>query len=255
MPLQLVVDSIDSVPEALRDQYKEANGKFRLDLDGYEDPAGLKTALQKERDNAKAFEKQYKDLSRQFEGFDMEAVKGLLTKAAQDEETKLIAEGKLDEVISKRSERFRADMDKQLKAKDDEINRHLEANKKLSSRALSDAVVRAATKAGALPEALEDIARRARESGWRTNVDGDVVALNGEDPILGKDGKSPLTMEEWAESLRDSASYFFPRAQGTNAPGSGGGATGKTIKREKYDALSPQEQRKAVLVDKLQIVD
>ncbi|MNH16763.1 hypothetical protein D3C79_764120 [compost metagenome] len=43
-------------------------------------------------------------------------MKGLLAKAGQDEETKLIAEGKLDEVISRRTERLRTDLDKQVKA-------------------------------------------------------------------------------------------------------------------------------------------
>ena len=41
----------------------------------------------------------------QFEGLDINAVKALLTKVGQDEETRLLAEGKLDEVITKRTER------------------------------------------------------------------------------------------------------------------------------------------------------
>lgn len=52
----------------------------------------------------------------QFEGIDIDAVKGLLSRAGQDEETKLLTEGKVDEVFNRRTERLRGDYDKQLKA-------------------------------------------------------------------------------------------------------------------------------------------
>ena len=167
----------------------------------------------------------FEQLNSQFEGFDMEAVKGLLTKAQTDDETRLLAEGKIDEVFTRRTERLQADTAKQMKAKDDEINKHVEANKKLAGRALSEAILKAATKAGALPEALEDIVLRARGT-WTVNADGEVVALNGEEVVLGKDGRTPLTPIEWAESLRETAPHLWPKAQGTNAPGSGAPAKG-----------------------------
>jgi hypothetical protein len=204
----------------------------------------------------KEIKSKFDALNQQFEGFDMEAVRGLLTKAQTDEETKLLAAGKIDEVFARRTERYQAETAKQIKAKDDEIARHQAANQKLSGRALSDAILKAATKSGALPEALEDIVLRARSNGWSVNADGEVIALNGEEVILGKDGKSPLSPIEWAESLRETAPHLWPKAEGTGAPGSSAtGATGKTIKREKYEQMNPAEQRKAILQDKLTIVD
>lgn len=60
-PLQLTVDTLDDVPEALRDQYTQVDGgKFRLQIDGYEDPTALKSALQKERDAARKAAQQAK---------------------------------------------------------------------------------------------------------------------------------------------------------------------------------------------------
>lgn len=229
--------------------------KALIDAEVEKTVAGLKAKNTELIASNKETKAKFDALNSQFEGFDMEAVKGLLARAAKDEETKLLAEGKIDEVFSKRTERFRADVDKQIKAKDDEITRHIEANKKLAGRALSDAIVKAATKAGALPEALDDIVLRAKASGWAVNADGDVVAVNGEEVVLGKDGKTALSPFEWAESLRDTAPHLWPKAQGTGAPGSNpSGATGKTITREKFNALSPAEQKKAVLVDRLTIV-
>ena len=46
MSLPFIVDSLDDVKEEHRGLYVEEDGKFRLDLDGYEDPKGLKSALQ-----------------------------------------------------------------------------------------------------------------------------------------------------------------------------------------------------------------
>lgn len=42
MALKLTVDSLDGLDDGVKTLYKEDNGKFRLDLDGYEDTTGLK---------------------------------------------------------------------------------------------------------------------------------------------------------------------------------------------------------------------
>lgn len=42
MALKVTVDSLDGLDDGVKTLYKEDNGKFRLDLDGYEDTTGLK---------------------------------------------------------------------------------------------------------------------------------------------------------------------------------------------------------------------
>lgn len=42
MALKLTVESLDGLDDSVKSLYKEDNGKFRLDLDGYEDTTGLK---------------------------------------------------------------------------------------------------------------------------------------------------------------------------------------------------------------------
>lgn len=229
--LELPEDKAAALKEALA-----AKGQAALDAA----VTGLKsknTELLGSIRNAKGELDQFKS---QFDGLDIEAVKGLLAKAGQDEETRLIAEGKIDEVFSRRTERFRADVDKQIQAKDAEINRYIEASKKLAGRALSDAILQAASKAGALPEAMEDIVQRARAAGWSVNDDGNVVAMNGEDPVLGKDGKTALTPSEWAESLRESAPHLWPRAQGAGQTGDKGGHSG--VPRSLADCKTDNER-------------
>ncbi|MGH9884381.1 MAG: hypothetical protein ACREBE_02560, partial [bacterium] len=56
MALKAVVDSLDEIPEGIRGEYEEVDGKFRLTVDGADalvDNSGLKQALEKERNKSK----------------------------------------------------------------------------------------------------------------------------------------------------------------------------------------------------------
>lgn len=185
--------------------------------------AGLKAKNSELIQSTKAHKAEMEAMKAQFEGVDIDAVKGLLKRAGHDEETRMLAEGKVDEVFSRRTDRMKQDYDKQFQAKDGELKRYQQANQKLSQRALSDAVAKAAVKAGALHTALDDIVLRAQHSGWGVNEDGEVIARKGDEVLYGKDGKTPLTAEEWADSLREVAPHLFQQPSGTGAPGSGGG--------------------------------
>lgn len=88
----------------------------------------------------------------QFEGIDIDAVKGLLSRAGQDEETKLLTEGKVDEVFNRRTERLRGDYDKQLKTISERAEKAESFAAKFQGKVLGDSVRGAALKAGALPK-------------------------------------------------------------------------------------------------------
>ncbi len=73
--------------------------------------------------------------------------------------------------------------------------------------------------------------------------------MNGDEVVLGKDGKTPLTPIEWAESLRETAPHLWPKAQGSNAPGGGNSSarvTGQDIfklpARERLTAARAQRK-------------
>lgn len=163
----------------------------------------------------------------QFEGLDIEAVKGLLTKVGQDEETKLIAEGKLDEVITRRTERLRGDYDKQLAVEKARADKAEAFAAKYSDKVLADSIRAAAIRAGALPEAAEDIILRARGT-FKLSEEGEAIATDRDGEVIyGKDGKTPLSPLEWAESLRETATHLWPRAQGAGPTGDNGGKATK----------------------------
>lgn len=188
---------------------------------------GLKNKNQELLGSLKSTKTELESIKGQFEGLDIEAVKGLLKKASQDEETRLIAEGKLDEVVSKRTERLRADLDKQLKAEQERAQKAEAFANRFRDKVLADSIRAAALKAGALPEAAEDIILRARGT-FTLNEDGEAVAVDADGQVIyGKDGKTPLTPLEWAESLRESAPHLWPRAQGAGPTGDNGGKATK----------------------------
>ncbi|MCO6551013.1 MAG: hypothetical protein J6580_10090 [Gilliamella sp.] len=172
---------------------------------------------------------------KQFEGIDPDAVKTILQRFSDDEEAKLISAGKIDEVLNKRTERFRSEFDKKLKAEQERADSAQKKAEKYSSIVLSNKMTNAALKAGALPEALEDISLRAKGM-FILSDDGEAVAVGQDgEPLLGKDGKTPLTPQEWVESLKDNAPHLFPRAEGTG--GGGHKAGGSNLVRSKMTSM------------------
>lgn len=188
---------------------------------------GLKSKNQELLGSNRTIKTELDKLKGQFEGLDIDAVKGLLAKVGQDEETKLIAEGKLDEVINRRTERLRTDSDKQIKAANERADKAEAFAAKYSDKVLADSIRAAAIKAGALPEAAEDIILRARGT-FKLSEDGEAIATDRDGEVVyGKDGKTPLSPLEWAESLRETATHLWPRAQGAGQTGDNGGKATK----------------------------
>lgn len=161
--------------------------------------------------------KEQNDNLKRFDGIDPDAVRGILKRFENDEEAKLIADGKIDEVINKRTERLRNDVDKQLKEANSRVERAEAFANKFRQRVLGDEVRSAAGKAGALASAQEDLILRAKGI-FQINDEGQAVAVDDDgNPIMGKDGRTPLSPVEWVESLKESAPHLFPDASGTDA--------------------------------------
>lgn len=215
---------------------------------------GLKTKNGEVIGLNKQLKAQLDDFQNKYAGIDPEAVTSMMKRFASDEEAGLLKAGKLDEVIKNRTDRMSADFNKKLTDEAGRATRAEAKAAKLADRTLAGALRDAAIKSGALPEALEDIVLRSRNL-WRLNDDGEAMAMNGEEVVLGKDGKTPLTPIEWAESLREIASHLWPRAQGTGAPGSSRttDSGNKKITRSQLEALPPSHRagalKDAVLVD------
>ena len=253
MALNLMVEDLATVPEALRSLYLEKDGQYRLDVTGVEDTSGLKSALQKEREAAKEARRLQKEIESRFDGIDPDKVKSMMAKFENDDEAKLIAAGKIDEVISKRTEKLRIELQKQVDAAKSETKAALESRGKFSQRVLDNHIRAAAAKAGLHAHAVEDALFRARNM-FSLDEAGEAVQIDGEGkPTLGKDGKTPFTPVEWLESMKESAPHWFPA--GSSGGGGGGGTKDaggvKTIDRERFNKLNPVEKVKILKTHKL----
>lgn len=122
MTLQLVVDSLDEVEEAHRGLYKEADGKFRLVVEGAEDVSGLKNTVDKlraERDRSSAaarkLEKELSELRGQIEGLgDLDSIKEMLAQHEKEKEDRAREKGEFEKIQQEKHERA-------VRAKEQEI--------------------------------------------------------------------------------------------------------------------------------------
>ena len=226
MALALLLDSLDGVAEALKPMYVAHEGKFRLDVDGVEDVSGLKSALQKERDAAKLAQAELK----KYAGVDPDKYKGLLAHIENDAEAKLIAEGKISEVIANRTTKQREESDRLVKEATEKVAAAEKRAMAFQGRVLDDAIRQAAGAAGLHKHAIDDALFRGR-SLFTLDENGKAIQVGSDgEPVLGKDGKTPFTPAEWLESMKEHAPHWYPVSNsGSSASGKAGVAGGKDL--------------------------
>ncbi|MGY2258123.1 hypothetical protein [Pseudomonas sp. SDO55104_S430] len=181
------------------------------------------------------------DNAARFEGIDPDAVRGILSKFANDEEAALIAKGDIDTVMTKRAERMKAGFEKDLKTAQEAAATASSRTEKFASRVLKGEVVGAATEAGVHKFAMED-AMLAAARDFELDDDGNPIAREGK---FGKDGK-PLTLKEWFAEMKDSRPHWFPATGNGGGAGHGGGSGSKVMTQADFDAL-PAKQRAAAM--------
>jgi hypothetical protein len=221
MALELILDSIDSVPEAVRSLYVEHEGKFKLDVAGVPDTAGLKSALEKERIAAREAAKQLNEFKSKYDGINPDEVKALKQQQQEAEEAKLLAEKNHEEIFRRRFEQADKANQKALLEEQAKVQAVNERLKGYESRVLEQHIERVAIgKIHSTPEAMKAVAMHFKEK-FTLDQNGDAVALDGYGNIIfGKDGKTPLSPAEFLEDLKETHGFYFP------ALNTGGGATG-----------------------------
>ena len=186
------------------------------------------------------------DMKKTWGSYDPEAVKNIMSRLENDEEAKLLAEGKTDEVIARRTERLQADHAKQLQnleAKLAEAQAFGETQGSTVKQLKVEGGLRqAAVEHGLVPSAIEDALSRAMGV-FKVGDDGSLVPENKNGTIYGKDGKTPMSPAEWLETMKESAPHWFPAPSGGGAGGGNGRSQGFTISRA--DARDVQKYRTA----------
>jgi hypothetical protein len=94
-------------------------------------------------------------------------------------------------------------------------------NSRLTSIQIDQGVLTVATKRGLRPTAIPDITARARTVFKLVNGVPQAFEADGKTVRYGKDGLTPMTLEEWVDAQVSEAPHLFE----SNAGGGGGGAT------------------------------
>jgi len=222
--LKAHLKDLKDLDAAFHDLYEKTDDGYVLAVEDKD----YKTHLEEFRSNNRELKKKQADYEAQlkkFEGIDPEKYQKAITaydKLEQSEEARLIADGKLDEVLSKRTEAMKRDFDAQVSAKTkalQEVTAERDLYKtKYSSHTIDRQVQDTISKIGELqPGGLAFVLERARGT-WQLDEKGEVVPRKDGQVMFGKSGE-PLKMEEWANGILQEAPYLF-------RPSTGGGATG-----------------------------
>jgi len=156
---------------------------------------------------------------------DPDQVKSMMATFENNEDMKLLAEGKADEVVNRRLEKAQAAFQSQLENLTSEKTTYEEklskANETIRDLMIDSKIVSAFHGQQGLDSAVPDVVGRAKAI-FRVE-DGEVVARDSKNELMrGKNGV--LTIQEWVDSLKETAPHLFPGSGGGGfGSGSGGG--------------------------------
>lgn len=179
-------------------------------------------------DEKKVLKSQFDDFKSSFEGIDANNIKKMMEVFESSEEAKLIAEGKLDEVIRKRTEKTLTVKDsliEELGLKMTDLEKSLgEVTTRYKNEKITNELRAAAEKHGVLPTAIDDVVYRGLNL-FSVDDKGNIEArdANGE---LVKAGTKLLNPELFVKDLQDKAPHFWPQSQGAGATGNSSNASG-----------------------------
>lgn len=165
--------------------------------------------------------KELKAALKPFEGFDAEALRSMMGRIDNDEEARLLASGKFEEAMSKRTERMKHSYEQET-AKERAAREAAESRaEKFQRRVLENGIRAEAAAAGIHQHAIDDALYRAGGT-FQLDDEGNPVAVEG---AYGKDGK-PLTLKEWFADMKEKAPHWWPATGNGGGAGHGGGKGG-----------------------------
>jgi len=214
MPIKFKYQSKSEIPAGQESLYIEREGGFFLDAEGVVE----KSKLDEFRTNNVALLKQIEDLKGKYHGIDPDLARQLEQAKRELEEQAALKAGEVDKVVASRVQSIKSDLERTTAERDS-------LNARLADIQINQGVIVAATKRGLRPTAIADVTLRAQRA--FKLVSGVPQAQDGDRIRYGKDGVTPMTLDEWIDSLVTEAPHLFEPSAGGGATGSGaGGAVG-----------------------------
>ena len=234
MSLPILAESLDALPEAVREFYEERDGKFALKVEGVEDTTGLKSALKREREAREAAERTAKE----FTGLNPKEIRKLIAdrdaKAEQDAREK----GDFDAVLAQHRAKWDKEKADILAERD-----ALAASERQAT--VGNTLVQALAKAGATEEGLELLQDRLAKRIKSETQDGKrlhrVMAADGVTPLAGTASDGFATLDDLVgEAMTKWPSLFKAKGAGGSGtpPNKAGGTGAATISRKTFEGMS-----------------
>src|SRR5829696_1193586 len=235
MSLPLTTQDLDAIPEAARTFYEEADGRFKLKVEGLEDTAGLKSALTAERAAKKEFEK----AAKRWQGLDFDEIQTVL-REREDAKLKTAKEtGDFDTILNQHRAKWEKEKADLLAERD-----ALAVAERTAT--VGNTLVNALAKAGVTEEGLELLQDRLARRIKSETADGKrlhrVMAADGVTPLAGTASDGFATLDDLVGEAKNTYPSLF---KGTGAGGSGtpphkaAGSGVTTITRKTFETMSP----------------
>jgi hypothetical protein len=209
MALKYRIKKLEDVAEPLRPLYRQEGDEFVLDAEG----VVPKERLDEFRTNNIQLQQQLDKLK------DVDPVKyrELVEIQRQMSEGELLKKGDLEGVVNSRVTSMKAALEGE---RDTFRTRAEQAESQLAVLLIDSAVRNEAIKHGVRPTALDDMVLRARTV--YKMKDGAAVPHDDKGEVVyGRDGKTPMPMNDWVVGLKKTAPHLFEGSQGGGAGGGG----------------------------------
>ena len=168
-------------------------------------------------DDMKAMKTRYDGLG------EYDALKTMVDRLQNDEEARLIADGKMSEVLERRTESMRKDSESRVTAATTRITELETESAGLRSTIVTlqvdSSIDQASAKLECAPTAIPDIRRAAREM-FSLNAETNTIEARTDGVVkMGPDGKSPLTPATWLEGQKRTSPHWWGVSKGGGANG------------------------------------
>jgi len=155
---------------------------------------------------------------------ELENYKKMSAVIDSSEDAKLIADGKIDEVIERRTERVRLDFESKNATLQEELDKTKgelgTVNSSFDTHRINEAIRAESLKQGVAPEAIEDVVLRSTGI-FSIGEDKKIVSLDSEGHVVTDDKGTPLDIPLFIANLKEKAPHFWPGSKGAGLGGSG----------------------------------
>lgn len=172
--------------------------------------------------------KKAKEAASKWKDLDFDQVSSVMKVYGESADAKLIADGKIDEVITKRIDTEKAKWDEERttsKTALDSATTERDYYKGLYENKLADIQLRtAAEKAEVVPTAIDDIVTRGLKI-FKVDSEGNLEARDEKGELMKTKADLLLTPVLFLEELKESAPHYWPASEGAGARGGASGGS------------------------------